>query len=61
MLLQEFMLQCMSSMVSIPSEATAVLQVYDVILDAALQAQKCGSDKLQVEGEWEWLLTEFAG
>ena len=38
-----------------------VLQVYDVVLDAALKAQKCGPRQLQVQDEWEWLLSEFAG
>ena len=37
------------------------VQVYDVVLDAALQTQKCGPRKLLVTGEWEWLLNGFAG
>jgi len=32
-----------------------------VVLDAALRAQKCGPRQLQVQDEWEWLLSEFAG
>ena len=31
------------------------------MLDAALRAQKCGPRQLQVQDEWEWLLSEFAG
>ncbi|KAK9868912.1 hypothetical protein WJX84_002762 [Apatococcus fuscideae] len=34
-------------------------QVYDVALDAALQAQGCDSRNLAVTGDWEWLLQEF--
>ena len=41
--------------------AVHVVQVYDVVLDAALRAQKCGPSQLLVQGEWEWLLAEFAG
>ena len=37
------------------------VQVYDVCLDAALQAQNCGPRNLQVTGEWQWLLQGFAG
>lgn len=37
------------------------LQVYDVVLDAALHTQKCGPRNLLVTGEWEWLLNGFAG
>lgn len=37
------------------------VQVYDVVLDAALQTQKCGPQKLLVTDEWEWLLHGFAG
>ena len=37
------------------------MQVYDVCLDAALQAQDCGPHNLQVTGEWQWLLQGFAG
>ena len=37
------------------------LQVYDVVLDAALQTQKCGPRNLLVSGDWEWLLNAFAG
>ena len=36
------------------------MQVYDVALDAALQAQGCNSRNLAVTGDWEWLLQEFA-
>lgn len=36
------------------------VQVYDVALDAALQAQGCNSRNLAVTGDWEWLLQEFA-
>ena len=32
-----------------------------MVLDAALRAQKCGPRQLQVQDEWEWLLSEFAG
>ncbi|KAL3142941.1 hypothetical protein ABBQ38_003227 [Trebouxia sp. C0009 RCD-2024] len=35
-------------------------QVYDVVLDAALQTQKCGPRNLLVTGDWEWLLNAFA-
>ena len=41
--------------------AVESLQVYDVVLDAALHTQKCGPRKLLVSGEWEWLLNGFAG
>ena len=41
--------------------ATHCLQVYDVVLDAALHTQKCGPRNLLVTGEWEWLLNGFAG
>lgn len=37
------------------------LQVYDVVLDAALHTQKCGPRNLLVTEEWEWLLNGFAG
>lgn len=43
------------------SNLAGVLQVYDVVLDAALRAQKCGPRQLQVQDEWEWLLSEFSG
>ena len=35
-------------------------QVYDVALDAALEAQDCNTRNLAVVAEWEWLLHEFA-
>ena len=38
---------------------TAV-QVYDITLSAALKLQKCGPNRLVVEGEWKWLLGMFA-
>ncbi|DBB16594.1 TPA: hypothetical protein ACH3X3_014851 [Trebouxia sp. C0006] len=41
-------------------QQTTSWQVYDVVLDAALRAQKCGPRQLQVQDEWEWLLSEFA-
>jgi len=34
-------------------------QVYDLMLEAALEAQQCGPKRLQVTGAWQWLLTEF--
>ena len=43
------------------SQQSHMVQVYDVVLDAALRAQKCGPCQLQVQGDWEWLLSEFAG
>ena len=43
------------------SAAAHPLQVYDVVLDAALHTQKCGPRKLLVTGAWEWLLHGFAG
>ena len=36
------------------------MQVYDITLSAALRLQKCGPQKLSVEGEWKWLLGMFA-
>jgi len=36
------------------------MQVYDITLGAALKLQKCGPQKLCVEGEWKWLLGMFA-
>lgn len=36
-------------------------QAYDFLLDAALRAQCCGEMKLEVTGEWTWLLNQFAG
>ena len=36
------------------------MQVYDVALNAALEAQGCNSRNLAIVGEWDWLLHEFA-
>ncbi len=36
------------------------MQIYDLLLEAALEAQQCGPRRLQVTDQWEWLLTEFA-
>lgn len=36
------------------------VQVYDISLAAALREQKCGPNKLLVEGDWKWLLESFA-
>ncbi len=36
------------------------VQIYDLILEAALEAQQCGPRRLQVTDPWEWLLSEFA-
>ncbi len=36
------------------------VQVYDLSLHAALVVQGCGPRRLEVKGEWEWLLDEFA-
>lgn len=35
-------------------------QVYDLVLDAALAGDGCGPTKLQVGGEWAWLLNQVA-
>ena len=35
------------------------LQIYDLMLEAALEAQQCGPKRLQLTGPWLWLLTEF--
>ncbi|EIE27268.1 hypothetical protein COCSUDRAFT_55287 [Coccomyxa subellipsoidea C-169] len=35
-------------------------EVYDLSLHAALVVQGCGPRRLEVKGEWEWLLDEFA-
>ena len=40
---------------------SAVLQVYDVALAAALFAQNCGPRNLAVTKEWKWLIDDFAG
>ena len=40
---------------------SAVLQVYDVALAAALLAQNCGPRNLAVTKEWKWLNDDFAG
>jgi hypothetical protein len=36
-------------------------QAYDYLLMAALRAQMCDEKRLEVGGEWAWLLTAFAG
>jgi hypothetical protein len=36
-------------------------QAYDYLLMAALRAQLCDEKRLEVGGEWAWLLTAFAG
>ena len=36
------------------------MQIYDLILEAALEAQQCGPRRLQVTDPCEWLLSEFA-
>jgi len=36
-------------------------QAYDYLLMAALRAQLCDERRLEVGGEWSWLLTAFAG
>eukprot|EP00887_Chlorella_sp_A99_P007719 scaffold20.g7719.t1 len=38
---------------------TAV-QVYDELLTSALRARGCGPGRLKLEGDWRWLLDEFA-
>lgn len=35
------------------------LQIYDLMLEAALESQQCGPKRLQLTGPWLWLLTEF--
>ena len=35
------------------------MQIYDLMLEAALEAQQCGPKRLQLTGPWLWLLTEF--
>ncbi len=37
-----------------------MVQVYNLSLHAALEAQGCGPRQLEVKGEWAWLLEEFA-
>ncbi|CAK0784807.1 hypothetical protein CVIRNUC_008011 [Coccomyxa viridis] len=34
-------------------------QIYDLMLEAALESQQCGPKRLQLTGPWLWLLTEF--
>ena len=52
---------CLKGKLERYSDAVHTVQVYDVVLDAALRAQNCGPHQLLVQGEWEWLLIQFAG
>ena len=36
-----------------------IVQIYDLLLEAALEAQQCGLKRLELTGAWQWLLTEF--
>lgn len=40
-------------------EKHCTAQIYDLMLEAALEAQQCGPKRLQLTGAWQWLLTEF--
>lgn len=33
---------------------------YDLLLEAAMRAQKFHARNLRIEGPWKWILTEFA-
>ncbi len=33
---------------------------YDCLLSSALEVERCGPQRLTIEGPWQWLLTAYA-